>query len=442
MNNCHMPKKPVSSFIALLLLSCCANSKPITGYWVGSMAMNGKAVDLALDLTSPDGVLSSNDLMILREPISRLKYENGNIRFSIRLDVEMSFEGTVDNDIINGIVNVPSGPPNITIRFDLAKKSEQPPAKPYEVEKLAIAGKGVLLSAEVFTPETKKPHPALVLLHGSSMNLKKQYSFYADFFAGLGFEVLLFDKRGSGESTGNYAASRYGDLIDDAVSCLEFMKNRASVDKNKIGLWGYSQGAMLLPMIATKTDIPAFLLAKSPEVFGATEGGAYSDGLRILNRGNTPGDAQIVAQSYRTVEKMIREGSDYKEVENFINQNARKYGFMDQTGLYGSITINKSDFEGYYWKDRTIDFYPYWEKLEIPTLALFGEDDDILNAVKNESALKSLHRGNIETKMFPRAGHNLKKAFNPAKYSDFDWPRAIPGYLETMKKWLAQEVLN
>ena len=405
------------------------------------MEMNGKTVDISIDYSSSNGTFTSSDLMLLCEPISNLKCDNRNISFSIMLDVEMMFEGTVDNEKINGKVSIQGGPPNMKISFNLVKKSGTSPAKPYVVEKLIFKSKDVNLSAEIFTPETKKLHPALVLLHGSSMNLKNQYAFYADYFANLGFEVLIFDKRGNGESTGNYAASRYSSLIDDAVACLEIMNNRESVDKNKIGLWGYSQGAMLLPMVVTKTNIPAFLIAKSPEIFGATEGGAYSDSLRILNMGNTPDNAHIVAQSYRTVEKMIRDGSSYKEVENFINQNALKYSFMNQTGLYGNITINKNDFEGYYWKDRTINFYPYWEKLKTPTLALFGEDDDILNAARNESVMKNFNNGNIETKMFSRAGHNLKKAFNPRKYSDFDWPRAIPEYLDIVKKWLEKEII-
>jgi len=435
-----MKKKLISFLVVLLFLNCCSNSKPITGYWVGSMEMNGKNVDISIDYTTSNGTFTSKELMLLSVPISNLKYENRNISFNIVIDIEMVFEGTVDNEKINGSVRIQGGPPNTKITFNLEKKSATSPAKSYVVEKLTIKNKDVNLSAEIYNPKTKKLHPAMVLLHGSSMNLKDQYAFYADYFASIGFEVLIFDKRGNGESTGNYAASNYSDLIEDAVACLETMRNRESIDKNKIGLWGYSQGAMLLPMVVTKTNIPAFLIAKSPEIFGATEGGAYSDSLRILNMGNTPDNAHIVAQSYRTVEMMIRDGNDYKEVESFINQNAQKYNFMNQTGLYGNRTINKIEFDGYYWKDRMINFYPYWAKLKIPTLALFGEEDDILNAVKNESITKNFKNGNIKTKMFSRAGHNLKKAFNPGKYPDSDWPRVIPEYLDFVKEWLEKEI--
>ena len=426
----------ISLIIVVILFNGCSNSKPMTGYWAGSMTMNGKAVDISINFASTNSTFSSNDLMLKGEPVSNLKFDNKNISFSIIMDVEMIFEGTLDNKKISGTVNIQGGPPNMKISFNLEKKSEIQPSKSYAVEKLIVKSKDVNLSAEIYKPKTNKLHPALVLLHGSSMNLKYQYTFYADFFAGLGFEVLIFDKRGNGESTGNYATSRYRNLADDAVACLEVMKNRESVDKNKIGLWGYSQGAMLLPMVVAKTDIPSFLIAVSPEVFGASEGGAYSDSLRIINMGYTPHDGHIVAESYREVKKMILNGSDYKEVEDFINQNSHKYSFMNYTGLYGNISISKNEFEGYYWKDRTVNFYNYWKKLKTPTLALFVEDDDILNAVENELILESFHKGNIETKMFLHAGHNLKKTFNPRKYSDFDWPRVNPEYLGFIKNWL------
>jgi dienelactone hydrolase len=272
------------------------------------------------------------------------------------------------------------------------------------------------------------------------MSLKNQYSFYANFFANIGFEVLIFDKRGNGESTGNYSTASYEDLADDAISCLKALKNSKTVDTTRIGLWGFSQGGMLLPYIMTKTNIPSFLIAKSPEVYTVSEAGAFSDSLRIVNRGSSPAEGHIVAESHRRVEKMIRNGSDYKAVEANINQNAVKYVFMNQTGLYGNISINKSEFDGYFWKGRGIDFYPYWKNLDIKTLVVFGEDDEYINAGRNENTLLGFKNTKINIKKFPRANHAMKKTFNPAKYSDFDWPRITDGYLEYVEKWINDNI--
>jgi hypothetical protein len=65
---------------------------------------------------------------------------------------------------------------------------------------------------------------------------------------------------------------------------------------------------------------------------------------------------------------------------------------------------------------------PKWETVRIPTLALFGEDDEYVDPTKNMALLAGFNNARITTGLFPRADHNLKKAFNPTKYPDIDWP--------------------
>jgi len=427
------------SLLALLLFNSCSNSNSFSGNWIGTMKMNGKTVDISISSDSEKNTFSSHDLMLMGEPLTDLKVNDKNLTFSVNLDAMMLFNGAIEKDEINGTVNMQNGPPDLKISFHLVKKTETLPAKSYSVEKLFITAMGAKLSAEIYKPASKDPHPAIVLLQGSTTNLKEQYTFYADFFAGYGYEVLIFDKRGNGESTGNYSTASYDDLVEDIIACLKVLKNRESVDKGKIGLWGFSQGATLLPLIVTKTEIPSFLIAISPEVINVAEAGAFSDSLRILNLGSSAINGHIAADSHRQVEKMIRNESSNKDVANFINQNALKYDFMNQTGLYSNITINKDDFEGFYWKGQADNFYTYWKDLKTPTLVIFGEDDEYVNAIKNSAVLKSINNKGIEIKSFPQANHALKKTFNPAKYPDFDWPRIKEGYLEYVEKWIYNE---
>ncbi len=434
-----MKLKLIHFLLISILLNSCANAETITGYWTGSIGLNGKIVDLSLNLNSDKQTFSSNDLMLLEQAITNLKIDNGNIYFSLILDVELHFKGELKDKQINGIVEMQNGPPNMNMTFNLTKQSGTP-EKSYSVETLSIKSNNIVLSANIYKPKTKGKHPALVLLHGSSTNLKSDYVFDADFFAKRGFEVLIFDKRGNGKSTGDYYTSNYDDLIEDAIACLKILNERESVDNSKIGLWGYSQGAMLLSKIITKTDIPSFLIAKSPEIISVTEAAAYSDSLRVVNSGNLKSNGHIVAESHRKVEEMIRDSNDYKEVENFIRQNAQKYNFMNQTGLYGNLNIDKNEFYGFYWKGRTENFYSYWKNLNIPTLVLLGERDALVNTEKNELLLDSLKNEYIETIVFPYANHSLKKTFNPATDSEFDFPRLIESYSDNVEKWIEKEI--
>ncbi|MBS4014490.1 MAG: alpha/beta fold hydrolase [Bacteroidetes bacterium] len=423
----------------LIFMNGCANSENINGFWSGSMEMNGKTIDLSIDLNSKDKFFSSYDLMLLEQPISNLTIKNGIFSFSVILDVEVVFNGTILGEEITGTATINGGPPDMNIIFSLTKQAEKP-VKPYSVESLTIKSNDVSLSVDIYKPYTEGLHPAIVLLHGSSTNLKSDYIFDADYFAKLGFEVLIFDKRGNGKSTGNYYLSSYDDLIADAIICLEIMYKRESVNKDKIGLWGFSQGAMLLPKIVSKTNIPKFLIAKSPEIISVTEAAAFSDSLRIVNSGGSELNGKIVAESHRKVEKMIREGKSYNEVELFIQENAQQNNFMNQTGLYGNINIDKNEYNGFYWQGRKEYFVSFWENINIPMLVLLGDRDNFVNAEKNNSILKSLNKENIEIKLFPKANHNLKKTFNPTIDTEFDWPRIIEGYSDYVEKWIKSEV--
>ena len=138
---------------------------------------------------------------------------------------------------------------------------------------------------------------------------------------------------------------------------------------------------------------------------------------------------------------MILNGNDYKKVEDYINEVASEYSFMNQTGLYGNISIDENEFDGYYWKERGKNFYPYWKKNNIKTLLLFGEDDEYINTRKNEEVVLSFSNAKTTVKVFTRSNHAMKKTFNMAKYPDFDWPRIKEGYLDYVEKWITKEVL-
>jgi pimeloyl-ACP methyl ester carboxylesterase len=433
-----MKLKFIPFLLFSILLKSCANSETITGYWTGTMEVNGNTADFSLDLN--DSTISSRDNMFLKQRIQNLSFKNDILRFSyITDDANLSFEGVVDSNNIKGHLKIQGMPPEIAIHFNLSKQSDTSPSENYTIEKLTISSKGANISAEIYKPKTNSLHPALVLLYGSGDYTKSWLAFDADFFAKQGIEVLIYDKRGSGKSTGNRITATYENLAEDAIACLEILNQRETVDKSKIGLWGLSQGAMLLPFIASKTDIPSFLIAIAPEVYGAYEAAAFSDSLRVINGGYSSEEGHFAAESHRKVAKMIRNGSDYKEVLNFINNNAQKYPFMNLTGLHDRVVIDKEIFKGYYWSGRKYNFYNYWKNLDIETLCVFGEDDSYVDAIRNVNTLNSFNNTKIETKLFSGANHILKKTPNFRDFSEFDFPRVKEGYLEFVRQWIENE---
>ena len=72
-----------------------------------------------------------------------------------------------------------------------------------------------------------------------------------------GIAVLIFDRRGSGASQGDFQTADFEDLAGDVIAAVDYLQSRPDIDKSKIGLHGTSQDAWIAPIAAEhKQGIP------------------------------------------------------------------------------------------------------------------------------------------------------------------------------------------
>jgi len=124
----------------------------------------------------------------------------------------------------------------------------------------------VQLSYRLDVPAHSGPVGAVVFGHGSGPQTKSSCRFLADGFLSRGFATLCFDKRGVGQSTGQFinvgpqnSIAVFEDLASDMAAGVEFLRSRPEIDRNRIGLAGVSQAGWIVPIAAAKTE-PAFML--------------------------------------------------------------------------------------------------------------------------------------------------------------------------------------
>ena len=132
----------------------------------------------------------------------------------------------------------------------------------YTQEEVSFQNGDVSLRGTLSTPATKGLHPALVLIHGSGP-ARRPGGFWIPFFARHGIAVLVFDKRGAGESTGDWRKSTYQDLAADALAAVQLLKRQKGIDPKQIGLWGNSEGGWVAPLAASQSTDIAFLIVRS-----------------------------------------------------------------------------------------------------------------------------------------------------------------------------------
>lgn len=112
--------------------------------------------------------------------------------------------------------------------------------------------RGWFIPAQSVADET----PATIFhVHGNAGNLN-DHLWFVEYLANKGFNLLLFDYRGYGESEGK--ARRRQRLLDDAHAALDALLSRPDVDPSRIGLYGQSLGGAIgLNLMAARPEIRA-----------------------------------------------------------------------------------------------------------------------------------------------------------------------------------------
>lgn len=139
------------------------------------------------------------------------------------------------------------------------------PGRPLYMQNRAVeftAPDSVVLRGTISVPRwSRKPVPAVVIVHGSGRLTRRHLTGDVRRLVRRGFAVLAYDKRGVGASSGVYA-QRGGDsaevwlrrLAGDAARAFDALAVSAAVDTQRIGFFGASQAAWIIPVAAELTQ--------------------------------------------------------------------------------------------------------------------------------------------------------------------------------------------
>jgi len=143
---------------------------------------------------------------------------------------------------------------------------------------------GARLAFTLDLPPGKGPFPAVVTAHGSGQVTRDQLRWLSSHFTQLGFAVLRFDKRGVGESTGEYSGvgvengdRMFGLLAGDVAAGVRFLRTRPEIDGRRIGVAGNSQAGWILPHAARELGDLRFMVLISGPVCSVGLENYYSD---------------------------------------------------------------------------------------------------------------------------------------------------------------------
>jgi pimeloyl-ACP methyl ester carboxylesterase len=109
------------------------------------------------------------------------------------------------------------------------------------------------LAGRLIEPATPDPRrPLVVMVHGSERtpSLRNPYAYG---LAAQGIAVFMYDKRGTGDSEGDYTQN-FELLADDAAAALAQARRMAAGRFGRAGYFGGSQGGWVAPLAATRSQ--------------------------------------------------------------------------------------------------------------------------------------------------------------------------------------------
>jgi pimeloyl-ACP methyl ester carboxylesterase len=422
----------------------------VLGDWRGYAEREGARLELGVRFERERGTLraavSSADLMLLDAPVEGVSHIGKNVRFLTPDDRPVRFVGRLERDSIvgsgllpdvPGVAKADRGTPSIRLVLARAKASPPPP---YARRDVSFTNGAVRLAGTLHVPPGAGPLPGVVLLPGSSSRRRLDLRFQADHLARAGFAVLVFDKRGTGESTGDHGTATYEQLADDATAAVAFLCTQPGVDRARVGVWGLSQGAILAPMVAARVPGLRFVVAISAPGRPLGEAVVYQDSVRLVQAGFDAADIRRATTIERRLVAWLADGRDEAELAALL-ANAESTPWRRASSLPARLPSGATR-ESWYWRGRTLDPEPVWRAVKAPVLAIYGAADELLLAPPNakavERALKKGGNRDVTVRVFPNANHVLRTLPGLAR-GPWDWPRAAPGHLELVTAWMKEK---
>lgn len=419
-----------------LLCSALCLADPIEGYWSGSAERDGIKHEIAIRLVSRDSKLAGTfdwpAMGYIRTDLLAVKVEGKNVRLGVPLPLgSIKLIGVLDGDRIHGTLD-PIGLVKGEWQslgaggsFELRRGPE--PSPPYRTEEVRFENGGVTLAGTLFLPSSGNKHPAVVYIAGSGDATRGDGSFLADRLARSGIAALAYDKRGTGQSTGDWHQGGFNELADDAIAALRALQGRSDIDVGRTGFVCQSQGCWVAP-IALRRAAPAhFLVAQSgPGVSVAAEDLDY---YRVTLRSQGFGEPQIreAFEMVMTDQRVSLGKASWDELQQAIDRFRERPWFKSLGYEPAPVTAPIRTFDSHALAyDPAADI----DAIRIPSLWIYGDADTIIPV---QDSIASIRRATSQPKpevmVLPKAGHSFT-------VSDTAIPQLAQGYPDVVIHWI------
>mgnify|MGYP000344535634 CR=1 FL=1 len=443
-------------------------AQDITGQWNGILKEMNLRLVVHITQTA-DGyaaTLDSPDQGAKGISVNSTSFEKDTLKFDV-VNLGVTYTGAFVDGSFNGTFTqggfkIPLILGREVIEKEAVNRPQEPKEPyPYYIEEVTFKNEdaNLTLAGTLTLPEKEGKFPVVVLISGSGPQDRneelaghKPFLVIADHLTKNGIGVLRFDDRGVGKSTGDHSIATTADFATDALSAVSYLKTRKEIDASKIGLAGHSEGGIIAPIAATKSDDINFIV-----LLAGT--GIRGDKLMLLQQnliGKAMGSSEQQLQTindyfsaiFETLSKQNNQDlkSDLKKtMTNVLADIPDEQMLMgmtkDETSIEAQASQLATPWMVYFTQHDPASIL---ENVKCPVLAINGEKDLQVPPKENLIPIKTaLEKGGniaVTTIELPNLNHLFQECSTgaPTEYAIIEQTFA-PIALETITEWILKQ---
>ena len=459
------------TLLLIVLITFSTFGQEITGQWNGVLNVQGVQLRIVFNITKSDtgftSTMDSPDQGATGIPVTTTTFENSTLKLIIA-NAGIEYSGEFLKDSITGIFKqsgyeFPMKLSRETVKKQ-TKKRPQEPTKPYsyysEEVNFQNTQANITLAGTLTLPKKEGNYPVVILISGSGPQNRneevfghKPFLIISDHLTKNGIAVLRYDDRGVGNSTGDFKVATSMDFSSDVESAIDYLKTRKEINKAKIGLIGHSEGGIIAPMVAAKSNDVNFIV-----LLAGT--GIRGDKLLLLQQ-------ELIAKAYGASDTAIQKSKEINSTifEIVIDSKDMQSLKTDLTNYLRKFLENSSDNavpEGMSvddfvaqqvtqistpWMEHFIKYDPSHdlEKVSCAVLAVNGQKDLQVPPKENltaiSEALKKGGNGDVTIKEFPNLNHLFQECItgSPNEYATIEQTFS-PTALDEITQWILAQI--
>jgi dienelactone hydrolase len=324
---------------------------------------------------------------------------------------------------------------------------------------IKFANGSLTMRGKLVEPQGDGPFPAVVLVHGGERMSAVDYYTEPYLYAANGLAAFVFDKRGTGESGGEYLQN-FSVLADDVRAAVAWLRDQDHIDDDRINLAGFSQGGWVAPLAAIRDGhIRSIVISYGPLVSAADEGRwGY---VNVLQQRGFGADAIAEADRVNAILQDIagRGMNRWDELAAVLDEVRHEPWAQAASGsdsaLGRMLATNEPLwasrlFHWWYVGRRTDPPFIQWFYEPVPTAAaltipslwiLGGEDSSMPTQWTLDEIAKLQADGKpLESKLYPHAHHGM------IRFEESNGQRRAmgyePGYFQFQIEWLKKQNID